>query len=177
MKKPKNQSSPAAEAKIPTAISSYPPATLLRRLLAIIYDTFLITAVLFCTLAVYVVIAVSLSGDFQQATEVANNDILYKAEPTDLGWPIYPLLLSVYIGFFIYFWRATGQTLGMQVWKIKLVSCDGKVISRKQGLQRIVVATFSALFLGVGYWIMLFNQDKTTAHDKLSNTRVVSIKG
>ncbi|MDA8694024.1 RDD family protein [Pseudomonadales bacterium] len=150
-------------------------APLGRRLMAMLYDIFLLAAILLCTSAVYTVIAVSITGDFAQHGNVETDDTLHELNPTDLGWPIFPVLASVYMGFFVYFWRNTGQTLGMLVWKIKLVSCDETAISYRQALLRIIAAIPSVALLGLGYIGLLFGSKRQTWHDQLSKTKVIRL--
>ncbi len=88
--------------------------------------------------------------------------------------PILPILLPVVIFvFFVTFWRSSGQTLGMQTWRIKIINEDGGRISVKQGLIRFASAALSWLCLGMGYWWMLWDKDKLTWHDRLSKSRIV----
>lgn len=171
----KRKNTTASKSTLSTASTQHNIAGLRQRLFAMFYDAFLIGALLFCTLAVYVITIVSISGDFNQATDVVNNDVLYNAQPTPLGWPIYPILIAVYVGFYLYFWQATGQTLGMQVWKIKLVSKDGLAVSKQQGLTRIIGAALSVFAAGFGYWVLLLNKDNGTWHDRWSKTHVISL--
>ena len=150
-------------------------APLGRRLMAMLYDAFLLMAVLMCTSAVYTVIAVSLTGDFTQSATINTDDVLHDLKPTKLGWPIFPVLGSVYCGFFIYFWHNTGQTLGMLVWKIKVVSSNDEAISIAQCVIRIIAAFFSFSFLGLGYLILLRKSTQQSWHDRASKTKVILI--
>lgn len=161
--------------KTPQEPNLTPPLTapLSRRLLAMLYDSFLLMAILLCTSALYTIIVVSITGDFSEHASVNTNDTLHELNPTELGWPIIPVMASVYFGFFIYFWRQTGQTLGMLVWKIQLVSADNKPISITQCLSRLAAATLSIAPLGCGYIALLFGKKDLTWHDRLSNTKVI----
>ncbi|MBQ78182.1 MAG: hypothetical protein CL692_06340 [Cellvibrionales bacterium] len=150
-------------------------APLGRRLMAILYDAFLLMAILMCTSAVYTVIAVSFTGDFTQSASVNTDDVLHDLKPTELGWPIFPVLGSVYCGFFIYFWHNTGQTLGMLVWKIKVVSNNHEAISITQCLIRIITATLSFALLGLGYLILLRKSTQQSWHDRASKTKVIRL--
>ena len=150
-------------------------APLSRRLVAMLYDTFLLMAILMCTSAVYTVIAVSLTGDFTQSTAINTDDVLHDLRPTELGWQIFPVLGLVYCGFFIYFWQNTGQTLGMLVWKIKIVSNNHETISIAQCLIRIITAFFSFTILGLGYLILLRKSTELSWHDRTSKTKVIRL--
>ena len=150
-------------------------APLGRRLMAMLYDAFLLMAILMCTSAVYTVIAVSLTGDFTQSAAINTDDVLHDLKPTELGWLIFPVLGSVYCGFFIYFWHNTGQTLGMLVWKIKIVSNNHGAISIAQCLIRIITAFFSFALLGAGYLILLRKSSQQSWHDHASKTKVIRL--
>tara|TARA_B100000767_G_C19754093_1_gene532115 strand:- start:1345 stop:1872 length:528 start_codon:yes stop_codon:yes gene_type:complete len=150
-------------------------APLGRRLMAMLYDAFLLMAILMCTSAVYTVIAVTITGDFNQSATINTDDVLHDLRPIELGWPILPVLGLVYIGFFIYFWRNTGQTLGMLVWKIKVVSTSHEAISIPQGLTRIIIAFFSATACGMGYLVLLRKDTQQSWHDRASNTKVIRL--
>lgn len=143
--------------------------------MAMLYDSFLMLAILMCTSAVYTIIAVSITGDFSASADIHNNDTIHELQPTELGWPIIPVLIGVTLGFFIYFWRATGQTLGMLVWKIKLVSDDGNAVTIRQGLTRFLMAIISIALLGAGYLALLFGNKTTTWHDRVSHTKVIRL--
>ena len=82
------------------------------------------------------------------------------------------LALLTVIGFFSIFWLKSGQTLGMQAWRIKLVRCDGGNISLKDCVVRCLGALLSALCLGLGYLWCLFDSEKRSWHDRLSNTEL-----
>jgi len=84
------------------------------------------------------------------------------------------MLLSAYL-FFAWFWTHSGQTLGMQAWKLRVQNADGSAISYKQSLIRFVTAPFSLLLIGAGYFYMFFNPAKLTLPDLLSHSVVVKM--
>ena len=143
--------------------------------MAMLYDIFLLMAILLCTSAVYTVIAVSITGDFAQHGNVQTDETLHELNPTELGWPILPVLASVYIGFFVYFWKNTGQTLGMLVWEIKLVSNNQKPISYGQAFIRIMAAIPSVGLFGLGYIGLLLGAKNRTWHDAIAKTSVIRL--
>ena len=97
-------------------------ASLVRRLLAMVYDFFLLLAILLIASGLYTIITVILTGDFLIHSEINTNDVIHDLQPIDLGWLFIPYLTLIYLSFFCYFWIKTGQTLGMASWKIKLIS-------------------------------------------------------
>ena len=129
---------------------------LLRRLVIILYDSFLLFAVLFFV-SIPVVVLFSITYDS----------------------PLYPLyLFYIYsVGFLYYgwFWTHGGQTLAMKTWNARLVSNQGDV-SWLQAARRYITAMISWIFLGMGFIWSLFRQDNATWHDLLSSTRLVCLK-
>jgi uncharacterized RDD family membrane protein YckC len=130
-------------------------ATLVRRLLSMLYDGLLIIAhwmVLGC---------IGVAINHGQAVEGP----LFKSV----------LFIASYL-FFAYFWTRSGQTLGMIAWNLRVETVAGGRISWMQALIRFMVAIPSALLLGAGYWWMLLSDERLSWNDRISDTRVVQLK-
>ncbi len=84
------------------------------------------------------------------------------------------LFISVF-AFFAKFWTHGGQTLGMQVWGIRVQNADGSAIDIWQALLRFLIALFSWLPAGLGFWWMLFDKQKRTWSDMYSGSDVVQL--
>ncbi|WP_191602149.1 RDD family protein [Marinomonas algicola] len=125
-----------------------------RRLAAALYDSFLLMALYF----VLGWIAVLL------------NDGLAVEGP----WMFWILLLVSW-AFFVKFWCRPGQTLGMQVWKIKVVAEDGRDLSLRQASARFVFSLVSWAVLGMGFLWCLIDKNALSWHDKLSDTKLIYI--
>jgi len=127
-------------------------ATLLRRLAAMVYDGLLVLAIWMCTgfVAVGLNDGESVSGPLFQS-----------------------ILFLLAFAFFAYFWIRLGQTLGMQAWRLRIQTLDGKHINLKQALLRFMMAIASFACLGLGFIWMLFSSDKATWHDSFSETQIV----
>ncbi|MDH5737854.1 MAG: RDD family protein [Gammaproteobacteria bacterium] len=136
-------------------INNYPNAGLARRLAALLYDSFLILAIMMISLAIAII-------SFNDGQGISGD----KTQPF--------LYLEIFLFYFL-FWRIKGQTLGMQVWKIKTVNTDGELMSPLQCLIRFLAATLSFMCLGLGFLWILFSKDRLTWHDKLSDSRVIYI--
>lgn len=122
---------------------------LLRRLLAFLYDSFLLLALIF------VVTTFALFLNNGEAIE----SIFYK------------LALIPVAGFFYsWFWMNGGQTLGMRAWRIKLVNSNDALLTWKTCAVRFVIALLS---FGFTWLFMLFNKDGDALHDRLSGTKIV----
>ena len=154
-------------------------ATLTRRLLAFFYDVLLLLGVLFAVSACAVAI---------NKGEAVTHPAYYLS-----------LILTAFV-FFGWFWTHGGQTLGMRTWKIKIISDNGDRISWKQSAIRFVTALVVIIpaMMGLTWWFsdtkprltavlvmlpamlgllwLLFDQERLAWHDKLSKTRLISLK-
>ena len=150
---------------IPTADTNY--AALWRRLAAMLYDGIVI-------IAIWIIVGFVVLSAFgiDQAQIVENERVVL--DPYYRITLFSSMLLSAYL-FFAWFWTNSGQTLGMQAWKLKVQNQDASAISYKQSLIRFVVAPFSLAILGAGYFYMYFNAEKLTVPDLLSQSIVVKI--
>lgn len=132
------------------------PAGLLRRLLAASYDALLL-------IALYMVATVPLL-------------LITGGEAIPAGHPLYFLYLLL-LGqlFFGYFWTRSGQTLGMQTWRIRLVRADGGPCLRRHAVKRYFGALLSWALLGSGFLLQWIDRDGLSLHDRLSGTRIVRV--
>ncbi|MGO1461759.1 MAG: RDD family protein [Marinobacter sp.] len=164
-----------------------PPATFLKRSLAIVYDGLISIAVLLVTTGIYTMITGWANG------WVTNWDApLKKADSGQIsGDPglTFVLFLVMYL-FFAYFWTRLGQTLGMQVWRIRIENLNGTSVSWSQALRRYVSAA-GVLFLALlaGYYLgaatlflsvpamlaLFFPINGLSVTDRLSDSVVVSL--
>lgn len=146
-------------------------AGLPRRLAAAIYDGFLLFAVLFAAGAlygwVYALFAVA------EAPLIQTNDIANDIPPIAEGWLYQAYLLGVTIVFYAGFWARTGQTLGMQAWRIQLQQQNGQRLVFTKACLRVIVAMVSGGPLAM-IWIP-FNRNKHALFDIICHTRVVVV--
>jgi uncharacterized RDD family membrane protein YckC len=128
-------------------------ATLGRRFGAIVYDSLLVLAVLFLGTLPFVAAA--------------------GGEPVEPGNRLYQLtmLLLCYL-FFVGFWSGYGRTLGMQSWRLRIETVDGRKPSIAQSTLRFFAALLSWLPAGLGFWWELVDKDGLAWHDRLSGTRL-----
>tara|TARA_Y100000741_G_scaffold340499_1_gene302113 strand:+ start:675 stop:1094 length:420 start_codon:yes stop_codon:yes gene_type:complete len=88
------------------------------------------------------------------------------------------LLIIILSGpcFYTYFWIANeGQTLGMQAWKIQLIS-QKKDLSVALCLLRCFVSIISFLILGMGYFLILIHKENRSLSDLLTDTQIIDLK-
>ena len=148
--------------------TAYQSAPLWRRLGAIIYDTILVLAI--WMLVGFVILFVFGINEAQRLEgETVVLDPLYR-------FILFSAMLSSALTFFTWFWTNSGQTLGMQAWKIKIQNKNGSNISIRQALIRFTLAPLSFGLFGAGYFLMFFNQQQQTLHDKVSKSDVVQVK-
>ena len=136
----------------------YKPASFLRRILALFYDTLLLTGIILG----YLLLVTLMFGDtFESISERIFLQFSY-------------LILGVI--FFTYFWKVNkGQTLGMQVWKIRIVGDENKEPSTKNLIYRSLFGLVFNLAFGSNYLFIFFNKDKKSINDLLSKTKTIKI--
>jgi len=143
-------------------------AGVLRRLAALVYDSFLIFGLMVVPLFLFTGLAEhGARGDLQ--TDAVVHDL-----PVIAPGPVLLVYeIAIVLGFYCYFWLRNGQTLGMQAWRLRLDSLAGGRPSLWQCLQRALVGFASLLCAGLGYWWIWLDRDRRAWHDRASNTRVV----
>lgn len=136
--------------QVPLESEKLQPASLLRRFIAMIYDSLLLFSVLFFAAAL--------------AYPVTHGQV-------SLGFQIYLLVLC-----FLYFawpWLRGGQTLGMKAWRIQLQTIDDKPLTWRQTGLRFLMAIVSWLALGIGFFWAIVDKQQRTWHDWASDSRIV----
>jgi uncharacterized RDD family membrane protein YckC len=132
---------------------AYPPATLLRRLAAALYDALLLAGLMMVAGA----LAVLVNG----------------GEAIDNGNPLFRLYLFSVPGlFFLWFWTHGGQTLGMRAWQMRLVADGGGPLSPYQALLRLPLAALAWLSV-IGLCWCVFDQRGRALHDIASDSLIV----
>ncbi len=140
-------------------------ASFFKRLAAILYDGFLLLAIILVATSVVTVGIDSLfgSGTLTRGLEIFFWKVLFQL-----------YLLSVTLLFYVWFWSRSGQTLGMKVWKIRVVCNNGEPVSASTALLRIFWAVTTCLPFGLGLFWALFDRDRETLYDKLSGSRLIN---
>jgi uncharacterized RDD family membrane protein YckC len=156
-------SNPEQESEQPVTTQS---AGLLRRLAALLYDAFLVAAIWMAMgFALQFIFGPDTSQivDGRVQTDPLLNAIVFTGE------------VFTAATFYIWFWRRTGQTLGMIAWRIKAINAngDGGLMSLPQGLLRFALAWPAFFCFGLGYLWLYVDRNGDALHDKLSGTRVI----
>lgn len=131
---------------------------MLRRLAAIVYDALLVIPLLMFGVGAALGLRSALGG----AGETLLPPMLVQA-----------IAVLSCIGFFAAFWLKSGQTLGMQAWRIKLVAKQGNEITFGRCVTRCGSALLSIACLGLGYLWCLIDRDGRSWHDMLSGTELI----
>jgi len=146
----------------------FPAAGLIRRLASMLYDLLLCVALLMVTTLAYKLVLMGFYGE-AQLRKLSDSGAL-DGDPL-----LSTLLFFVLFGFFAKFWTHNGQTLGMQVWRIRIQNPDGTAISLWQALLRFLVSIASWLCLGLGFLWVLWDKQRRSWHDIYSDSRVVQL--
>jgi len=151
--------------------SSFERAGFVRRLLAMIYDTLVATAVGMCAAMVMIVTLVVMLKN-------GALDLQGYAEPADLIQASfgYKLLIQTWVGlwiagFFLWFWRRGGQTLGMRAWRLRIYS----TVEEPMTWPRLFIRLAASLG-GLGTLLVLFDfKNKQSLQDRLAKTEVLKL--
>ena len=127
-----------------------------RRLLCLIYETLLLTAV--------VLMASGLATWIAHASGWSEARGLTQLSVT-----------AICAGYFAIQWCGRGQTLPMKTWRIRLQTISGNRLTPKQALLRMGLATIGYLTLGISILWALLDRDSQFLHDRLCGTRLVIV--
>ncbi|MEH6434062.1 RDD family protein [Massilia sp. DD77] len=162
-----------------SASSQTPAPTIRRRVLAMVYEAFLLLAVEMLAVLLYLL----LTGNRQEA--------VYQHG-------LKAFLFLVTAAYFIWCWVDSGHTLAMKTWRIKLVQPGHARLPWRTAVVRFLLAwgwvvpallvcgalglhakgqIAIALVIGVAAWAMtaFLDKDRQFLHDRLAGTRLVSL--
>jgi uncharacterized RDD family membrane protein YckC len=138
-----------------------------RRLAAILYDLFLLVAVILVAVSLFTILVESVAGQ-------SSSGQLLETPWIKVVFQLYLFLVSAL--FYLWFWTHGGQTLGLKVWKLKVVDNDLNELDIKKAGLRLVWAIVTCIPFGLGYLWALFNKERLTLYDQLSGTRLVQLE-
>lgn len=154
--------SAAYEHNEPYSPISYPIAPLWRRLLAMLYESLLVIAVLMAYGFAAAGLSALVHGKGDMDYQITNSGLLYQAG----------IILSV-VGFYTFFWYRAGQTVGMRAWRLRVKALHGGKLELWRCAFRALIAIPGFLILGISYWWKLIDAQSLCLHDRLSGTKVV----
>lgn len=142
-----------------------------RRLLAMVYDALVAIAVGMCAAMVIIVTLIIMLKN-------GAIDMQGYAEPADFiqASTAYKLLIQVWVGlwiagFFLWFWKRGGQTLGMRAWRLRIFSTVDEPVTMGRLLTRLI-----ASLCGLGTLLVLFDiKEKQSLQDRLAKTEVLKL--
>jgi uncharacterized RDD family membrane protein YckC len=132
-----------------------------RRLAALVYDLFLLIALL-----------MAFTGGALFFTHGA------AVLPATAGGWVYVYragLVLIIACYYIVNWLRSGQTLGMRAWHLRAVSDSGKPVALKAAALRAIFGALAWAPAGLGVLWLYFDPDHLALHDRLSGTRVVKL--
>jgi uncharacterized RDD family membrane protein YckC len=134
-----------------------PPAGLLRRLGAILYDSLLLAALCFAVTAAAIAL--------RRGAGIAPGS----------GW--FQLLIGTICWlYFAWSWVHGAQTVGMRAWKIAVCATGGGEVGWRRATIRFVSAWISAAALGLGFLWSLIDSEHRCWHDRWSGTKLVRLR-
>ncbi|WP_019934989.1 RDD family protein [Oceanimonas smirnovii] len=142
-----------------------PRAGVMRRLGAWLYDFLVVVALLmvagficFGLTALALQLGWFALGEHEDTAALLSASRLYQL-----------ILLSVVLFFYCWFWRTSGQTLGMRAWRLRVQNTDGSRLRLGQCLVRA-----GAALLGLGnLWVWFNPHSKLALQDKLADCEMV----
>jgi uncharacterized RDD family membrane protein YckC len=137
------------------------PAGFGRRLAALIYDLFLLAALLMV-----------FTGGALFFTHGA------AVLPTTAGAWVYVYragLVLIVACYYVLNWLRSGQTLGMRAWRLRVVSNSGNPVAFKAAALRAVLGALAWAPAALGVLWLYLDKDRLALHDRLSMTRVVHL--
>ena len=156
--------------------------SLKRRLICLVYEAFLVTAVVMLAMLFFLLLARMFNAD-------ANGPFVYYGRT---------VVLFIAAGaYFITCWTGSGHTLAMKTWRVKLVKVGYADVPVKAAVLRYVcawgwvlpalvvcfafgiqgMAQIAAVALGIIIWAMtaLLDKDRQFLHDKMAGTRLITL--
>jgi uncharacterized RDD family membrane protein YckC len=136
-------------------------AGFLRRAAALIYDAFLLTALL-----------VAFTG---AALFLTRGKAIVPEAVGSWVYAYYVGEIAIIAGYYIVNWLRSGQTLGMRAWRLRAVSSSGSPMSLGAAILRAAFATLAWAPAALGVLWLYLDPDHLALHDRLSGTRVVRL--
>jgi uncharacterized RDD family membrane protein YckC len=130
-----------------------------RRFAALLYDSFLLLALLMIYTGISIVFT---PGHVAVTQEMGDWWYVYRAGE-----------LVVIGGYYLLNWVHSGQTLGMRAWRIKVVLDDGRPMTTRAGLLRFAFGFIAWPPAALGVLWLYFDPYHAAIHDRLSKTRVI----
>jgi uncharacterized RDD family membrane protein YckC len=132
-----------------------------RRFAALIYDGFLIAALLM----VYTALVLLFTRRAVLPESYGAWVYLYRAG-----------LIAVIGGYYVLNWTRSGQTLGMRAWRLRAVSDSGSRLGTRSAVLRFLCGFLAWPPAGLGVLWLYVDPERLALHDRLSRTRVLRLE-
>jgi uncharacterized RDD family membrane protein YckC len=76
-------------------------------------------------------------------------------------------------GYFSHSWAASGRTVGMALFGVRVVRDDGTEVNGRRAVVRTLALPLSFLFLGLGFVGILLGDRRRALHDVIAGTAVI----
>jgi uncharacterized RDD family membrane protein YckC len=132
-----------------------------RRLAALVYDSFLLAALL--------VVFTGVALFFTRGAAVI---------PANAGAWVYLYragLVLVIVGYYALNWRRSGQTLGMRAWRLRTVTDAGGTLTWTAVILRACFGFIAWAPAALGVLWLYLDPEHLALHDRLSKTRVIHL--
>ena len=149
--------------------NNFPRAGFFRRLASMVYDVLVAVAVGMCAAMVMLVTMLLLVEnnilDYQGYEHFS--DLIQNAYSYQLTLQIWVALWVV--GFFLWFWRNGGQTIGMRAGRLRLFSISDQPFGYGRALLRLIFS-----FGGLGTLMVLIDfKSKQSLQDRIAKTEIL----
>ena len=154
---------------MPTSSQHFQRAGFFRRLAAIIYDLLVAVAVgMVAAMVMLITMLLLVENDVINKQGYANFSELF--QHTTLYQHILQAWVAFWVlGFFLWFWRNGGQTIGMRAWRLRIFSTTEQPFGYGRALWRLVCSLG-----GLGTLLVLFDvKHKQALQDRLAGTEIL----
>ena len=80
------------------------------------------------------------------------------------------------LGYAVYFWTSTGQTIGKKAMKLKVVKADGgAILTPGEAVLRYIGTIISGIPLALGFLWVIWDSRHEAWHDKIAGTKVLKV--
>lgn len=147
----------------------YNRASFFRRLASMVYDVLVAVAVGMCAAMVMLISMLLLvennildNQGYEHFSDLIQHSFSFQ------------LTLQIWVGFwivgfFLWFWRNGGQTIGMRAWRLRLFSTSDKPFGYKRALLRLIFS-----FGGLGTLLVLLDfKSKQSLQDRIASTEIL----
>lgn len=135
------------------------------RLLAMLYDSFVWFAISVAAVGLLLAAAAAMGHPAR-----ADFGVLLP------GWLVAAAVLAANGGIYVWCMAASGQTLGMRPWRLRLVRADGTAAGWRAALLRFALAWPALALCGLGHISCLWHPAGDSWLDRRSKTRVLSLR-